>query len=340
MEEKDIYKTIVCPATKDNPRNSEADIIELKNGNLLLAYTHFYAGGPGDFSPARISGKISEDGGRTWSDSFTIQENIAQQNVMDVSLLRLNSGEITLFYLHKNSHTDLKLYMRKSFTEGKSWDEAMCVTPRSGYNGINNARVIQLTSGRLLVPVYHTPNIKKINHLTSTCFFSDDNGKTWGKSKTELDLPGRGADEPGLVELKDGSILMIIRTNLGKIYKSYCYDFGFTWTEPEATNLISPDSPATIKRIPGRGDLIITWNNSLDKRVPLTVAISKDEGKTWQNLKDLESDKRYTYAYASITFVEKRVLFTYYISEGIDWTGHWSLKLKIVDIDWLYRISN
>lgn len=62
---KATHETIVCPATRDNPRYSEADIIELKNGNLLLAYTHFYAGGPGNFSPARISGKISEDKGKT-----------------------------------------------------------------------------------------------------------------------------------------------------------------------------------------------------------------------------------------------------------------------------------
>jgi len=65
-----MYEIIVCPATKDNPRNSEADIIELKNRNLLLAYTDFYAGSSSDFSPARISGKISEDKGRSWSDSL------------------------------------------------------------------------------------------------------------------------------------------------------------------------------------------------------------------------------------------------------------------------------
>jgi len=74
--------------------------------------------------------------------------------VMDVSLLRLNSGEIALFYGYKNSYGDSKIYVRKSFNEGKNWDEAICITPRSGYNGINNARVIQLTSGRLLAPVF------------------------------------------------------------------------------------------------------------------------------------------------------------------------------------------
>lgn len=337
MQGETIYEIVVCPATKENPRNSEADVIELKDGRLLLAYTDFYAGGSSDFSPGRISGRVSENRGKTWSNAFIIQKNIAQQNVMDVSLLRLHSGEIALFYGHKNSYADSKVYRRKSFTEGESWDEAICVTPRPGYNGINNARVIQLNSDRLLAPVYHTPNIQKVKHLTSTCYFSDDNGKTWRKSKTDLDLPESGADEPGLVELKDGSVLMIIRTELGKIYKSYSHDSGFTWTNPEATALTSPSSPATIKRIPETRDLIIVWNNSLDKRVPLTVAISRDEGKTWQNFKNLESEERYSYAYASVTFVKKKVLFTYYISKGIKWTtGHWSLKLKIVDTDWLY----
>ncbi len=345
MDKETIYETILCPATKDSPRNSEADIIELKNGSLLLAYTGFCGGGSDDFSPARILGKISEDGGKSWSSSFTIQKNIARQNIMSASLLRLDSREIALFYGHKNSYTDLKHYMRKSFDEGKSWSCAVCVTPQSGYNVINNARMIQLSSGRLLAPICYTPDIDRPDwHVISTCFFSDDNGKTWEKSKTNLNLPKRGADEPGLVELKDGSVLMIIRTYLGRIYKSYSFDNGLTWSRPKPMDLVSPGSPATVKRIPSTGDLLIVWNNNYEPdtvgagaRTPLTVAISKDEGETWENFKNLESSARYRYAYTSITFVEKKVLFTYYVQEEVEWTAlPWSLKLKIVDIDWLY----
>ena len=168
--------------------------------------------------------------------------------------------------------------------------------------------------------------------LISLCFFSDDNGLTCRKGETEIDLPKSGADEPGLVELKDGSVLMIIRTDLGRIYRAHSYDGGSTWTEPEPMDLISSSSPATIKRIPTTGGLLMIWNNSPDKRAPLTAAISKDEGKTWENFKNLEADSPYTYAYTSVTFVNERALVTYY--RGDEKSGTWSLKLKIVGIDW------
>ena len=35
------HEMIVCPATAQNPRNSEADVELLKDGSLLMAYTEF-----------------------------------------------------------------------------------------------------------------------------------------------------------------------------------------------------------------------------------------------------------------------------------------------------------
>ena len=51
MRQEGVYETIVCPATADNPRNSEACIIELQDGQLLLAYIDFYGGERFDASP-------------------------------------------------------------------------------------------------------------------------------------------------------------------------------------------------------------------------------------------------------------------------------------------------
>ena len=331
-----VYGTIVCPATRENPRNTEADILELKDGRLLLAYTDFYHRSGHDMAPARISGKISSNGGRTWSDPFTIQENVGKENVMEGNLLRLWSGEIASFYVCKNSEADCKPYMRKSFNEGKNWGEAVPIAKFfPGYFTINNDRVIQLGSGRLLVPVAYTPNIWATPHLNSFCFFSDDNGRTWFKGTNEVDLPGVGAEEPGLVELKDGSVLMILRTSLGYIYRSRSRDRGLTWTDPESMGLVAPCAPATIKRIPTTDDLLMVWNNTPGpRRIPLTAAVSKDEGKTWENLRDLETDERYTHAYTSVAFVDERALLTYWVHD--EGKGLTSLKLKMVPIDWFY----
>ena len=79
-------------------------------------------------------------------------------------------------------------------------------------------------------------------------------------------------------------------TDKGSVYKSYSKDKGVSWTAPEPMKLDSPLSPQSMKRIPSTGHLLIVWNNSKDKRFPLTAAISKDEGETWVNVRNLDED--------------------------------------------------
>ncbi len=66
----DTYEFFVVPSSPDNIRNSEAAIVRLKDGSLLLAWTEFLSDSGADHAPARISGKISTDEGRTWGKRF------------------------------------------------------------------------------------------------------------------------------------------------------------------------------------------------------------------------------------------------------------------------------
>ena len=70
----------------DNPRNSEGDFIHLKDGRILFIYSHF-TGGSGDNASAHLSGRFSNDGGRTWSKKdVLILPNEGGMNIMSVSL--------------------------------------------------------------------------------------------------------------------------------------------------------------------------------------------------------------------------------------------------------------
>ena len=53
-EKKDIFHFTVAQANSKNPRNSEADIIELKDGRLLLGWSEFYGESSADDGNARI----------------------------------------------------------------------------------------------------------------------------------------------------------------------------------------------------------------------------------------------------------------------------------------------
>jgi sialidase-1 len=151
--------------------------------------------------------------------------------------------------------------------------------------------------------------------------------------------------EPGVIELRDGRILQIIRTQMAQIWKSYSSDGGLTWTDAEPMGVVAPEAPATIARIPTTGDLVLFYNPEADinnpdhcgLRCPLSVAISRDEGMTWRRTVDLETDRTHQYAYVSCTFHKGRALLTYYVYPvAVGGQNGLSQKLISVPIEALY----
>lgn len=74
----EIIEATIAPATESNRRNTEGDIVVLRDGTLYAAWSEFY-GGNSDDSSARIVAARSTDGGRTWGERFVVQANIGQQ---------------------------------------------------------------------------------------------------------------------------------------------------------------------------------------------------------------------------------------------------------------------
>jgi photosystem II stability/assembly factor-like uncharacterized protein len=341
-------KVRLLPPGPGNPRNSEGAFITLKDGRLLFVYTHFTGGGA-DHAAAHLAARSSLDGGRTWTArDEVILENEAKMNVMSVSLLRLSSGDVGLFYLRKNAPDDCRLYLRRSSDEGKSFGEPTLCIPEAGYYVVNNDRVIQLASGRLVAPAsFRQAAGRPAAHPgIAICYLSDDDGRTWRKSKTELLPPESsrsGLQEPAGVELKDGKLMMLSRTDQGSQYRSHSSDGGQTWSPAEPSELKSPLSPASIKRIPKTGDLMLVWNDhsriddSLKgKRTPLSVAISRDEGKTWGTSRTLDGDPDGWYCYTAITFADDRVVLGH--CAGDSTIGRLNLtQITYFEVDWLYR---
>src|SRR5215470_1835134 len=145
-DESAVFTAVICPAGVERPRNTEGDIVELKDGSLLLGYSEFVGRDSSDFAQGRIAGKISHDGGRTWSAPFVIMPNEGKMNTMSPSFLRLRSGKLGMAYMVKNSLADNRVLFRTSSNEGKSWNVPVRVNPTVGYWGINNARLVQLKS--------------------------------------------------------------------------------------------------------------------------------------------------------------------------------------------------
>jgi Neuraminidase (sialidase) len=307
----------------DNPRNSEGDFVTLRDGRILFVYTHYTGESTDDHAPAFLAGRYSSDGGKTWSDKDeVIVKGEGAMNFMSVSFLRMKNGKIAMFYLRKNAETDCIPMVRFSSDETRTWSEpAACITDRKGYFVLNNNRVIQLSNGRLLMAVarHRTPDTKWENKGALFSYYSDDYGISWKSGAAIPDTTSIITQEPGVIELKDGKIMMFIRASEGFQMLSYSTDKGETWSHIEKSNIYSPVSPASIARIPLSGNLLMVWNNNKireagwhgGKRTPLTMAISNDEGKTWINIRDIETDPDGWFCYTAIHFTKRDVLLGY-----------------------------
>jgi len=203
-------------------------------------------------------------------------------------------------------------------------------------------------------------------------FYSDDDGVTWTISERIKILdknltpphamhPDAGQawkdgcdyyakeQEPGVEELADGRLLLYCRTFVAYMYQSFSSDGGTSWTELKAaTDIVSPCSPQSIRRIPGSRRLLCVFNNRRHiafgdaehfwhARTPLTLAASDDDAATWQVLGNLE-DESHDHCYTSMLFFENKLLLTYYESENSIQDGKpvrralASLKMQILDL--------
>ncbi len=331
--------TLVYQAKPEHPRYTEGSIVALNDGSLLFAVTEFHGSGS-DFAQAHVVARQSTDGGRTWSASRVLQPNTGGMNVMSVTLRRLADGSIGMVYLQKNSHSELTPYLRISTDEGATFGEPVKVSTAAGYHVVNNDRITALSTGRLLLPAASTPDVATNNHFQSHCFLSDDGGKTWRDSKGKVDADKRGAMEPEVIELKDGRIMMLVRTQLGYPGKAYSEDGGDTWGPMTSLGIQGPEAPTTLRRIPSTGDLLLIWNNTYapgaghgGKRTPLTAAISRDEGETWTVVGNLESDSSRTFSYISLIFVGDRAVMSYW-DQG---KGGYSCRFRSLPVAWFYR---
>lgn len=355
-----------------NGRNSEGSFVTLRDGTIFFAYTRYVTNGNGDHEPSVIASRVSRDGGFTWTneDRILVTPDDAM-NVMSVSLLRLQSGRILFMYLRKVQVGDgisCVPWIGISDDEMRTFSQPVQAIRSNGYHCVNNDRIVQLSSGRLVIPVsQHRLDSKGFRNPGLIFYlFSDDEGQSWQESKSSYYRcfpDGHGLQEPGLIELKDGRLWSWSRTGwpglhsrCGHQWQSFSEDQGVNWTEPEPSQFVSPYSPLSMKRVPGTRDLLAVWNNHSGRfptptyetpfwecegwerhRTPLSLAISSDEGITWRHHTLLEDAPDHGFCYTAIHFTEDAVLLAYCAGGVSTGTVLDRLRMRRIPLSELYR---
>lgn len=372
MASNDIEIVMVAQASAKHPRNGGADLIDLKDGSILIARMKIFSSElefpAGDDAPSDIITTISHDGGKTWGNERTLIERGPNDTAAYMpNFLRLRNGNILFGYemYHRfvqGEEKSISGYMRTSRDECKTFSEPATIFSHSAHHGGSSSDFRQISSGRIVIPICYMTGaalqdegkgLAPTDTSVAGSFTSDDEGRTWNECQSYIDLPMRGSMEPKIEELEDGRLLMVMRTQLGSVFQSFSEDGGCTWSKAQTTGLQSPESCPGLLRIPQSGDLLLIWNDSpydpqfdhYGVRSPLSVAISKDEGLTWEKSKAIESDPEWEFTNpASIVTSQGKLLIVYEASKyatlvppGKLGRTRMHLKLAIVDLDWLYQ---
>ena len=194
------------------------------------------------------------------------------------------------------------VYHLASRDGGATWERPKRVDYGHEYTGALMS-VIQLENGRLVLPLHYYDFDRTAGKNVCKSCYSDDGGRTWHHDSNDLPVPSgglhshSGAVEPVAVQLADGRVWMLIRTQFRRFYEAYSDD-GRIWSEPQATRFKAPNSPCAVKRLRD-GRLIFVWNNTQGppfggehgdvhgSRHVLNAAVSHDGGKTWHGYREL-----------------------------------------------------
>lgn len=342
MKRQELGKVILELAPdkeKHNPRNSEGAFLQLLNGEIIFVYSKFKGDSDADHATSDLAIMRSSDGGERFGEEeiITTCEAEGGVNVMSLSLLEMNNGDIGLFYLVRKKYTLLQMYVKRSSDGGHTWGERVLCTPQEGFFVVNNDRVTRLSDGRIIIPTARhvtgwqdapDSGMRYQDSRSEVVFFySDDDGYTWSCAKDKCTIAfstynTAGLQEPGVIELKEGVLWAWARTELGRQYEMFSFDNGEHWTASQPSRFTSPNSPLCMKRDTD-GRIYAIWNpipqyNGRERtgyftggRTPFVIAVSEDNGKTFSEPVSFEDDALSGYCYCAIYFTEDRMLLAY-----------------------------
>jgi sialidase-1 len=267
----------------------------------LLAFAEGRKNSQVDHGDIDIVCKRSEDNGKTWSKMQILQDDWGNTIGNPCPLVDRETGRIFLL-TNGAKHTEgeiinrgkgfRKIYISHSDDDGKTWSErknisAMVKKPEWRWYATGPCSGIQIQSGkykgRLVVPAnhsYHGSDVKRWEYRCHS-LYSDDHGKTWeiGQSSSV------GASETQIAEADEDLLIQDIRMQThkkGVRAVRFSADGGATWS-PLAHDKYRKD-PRCQGSVIRHGDLLISTNPNSSKREKMTLYVSKDQAKSWQQV--------------------------------------------------------
>ncbi|MEN6306880.1 MAG: sialidase family protein [Anaerohalosphaeraceae bacterium] len=224
----------------------------------------------------------SGDDGKTWEEILMIDPDGAGPiRGYDSTLWLSPDGRLWLFWGQKLKSKTEPSGVWAMNTNTPDVADPEWTAPVRLTDGVMLNKPTVLSNGTWLLPaaIWRTDNGARV--VAST-----DNGKTFNVlgACNVLPVETRNCDEHMIIERKDGSLWMLVRTLYG-IGESVSTDKGRTWSKLTPAKFQQPVSRFFIRRL-NSGNLLLIKHGEIDKKIDarshLMAFISKDDGETWQ----------------------------------------------------------
>jgi len=271
-----------------------ASIEELANGDLYIAYY----GGDGEYAEqTAVYGMRRKKGEQKWSTPKIICDTPFHSDGNAV-IWQAPDGLVWLFYVCRFGDTwsTSRIKGKISRDGAETWSDSFMVALEEGM--MVRGRPIVLADGDYLLPVYHETGFdqEKVGADSTSLFLRfDAKTKRWTESSRIHSRMGN--IQPAVARTTDKDLIAYCRRGGsyepikdGYVVRSESHDGGHTWSEGQDSQFPNPNAAVDFLRLQN-GHLLLVYNDSMDDRTPLTVAISTDQDKSYPHRRNIATGK-------------------------------------------------
>lgn len=277
-------------------------ITELDNGDLYVVYY----GGEGEYEgDTAVYGSRWSKETQKWSRPEIIADT-PDRSEGNAVVWQAPDGIVWLFYITNYGPTwsTSRIKYKLSRDGAKTWTDSDMLTFELG--SMVRGRPIVLNNGEYLLPIYHETGEDRERTAEDTCsYFLRFNPKTkqWTESQNRI-LSPNGNLQPAPVQITDDYVVAYCRPGGNFepnpkrfVIRAESRDGGHTWSKGVDSEFPNPNSAVDFIKLQN-GHLALIYNDTnLGDRMPLTVAISTDNDKTYPHRRHIVNIPGDTAAY-------------------------------------------
>jgi hypothetical protein len=223
----------------------------------------------------------SGDKGKSWQEILVIDpDGPGQARAFDPEVWVDPDGHLWIFWaqhVFRDATKNTSLWAVS--TADPDANEPVWTAPRKISNGVMMCKPVVLSNQEWALPV----SFWHLKHESAKIVVSSNRGTSW-EVRGAVDVPEniRNHDEHTIIERKDGTLWMLVRTQYG-IGESISNDWGKTWSPLIPSAIQNPSARFFIRRLKS-GNILLVKNGPVGrqtKRSHLMAFISTDEGHSW-----------------------------------------------------------